>query len=173
MVPRDNPHFPNCIVGTKRREHNDILDVVFPKRGKKCWRKRFQEMPHIGFFRAVLHGVTGEECLARILGLISRYFRTTSSFQSWSLSCRSSGIVGLFQRLFHSMTMELEFWPNHFNGFSNCSMCSVQVGKTVFLKDSWTTLGFEPRTLSYYLARYSYHYNGIPYWFHNKCPSLP
>ena len=31
-------------------------------------------MPHIGFFRAVLHGITGEECLARILGLISRSF---------------------------------------------------------------------------------------------------
>ena len=34
---------------------------------------RFQEMPHIGFYRSVLHGVTDEECLTRILGLVSRF----------------------------------------------------------------------------------------------------
>ena len=62
------------------------------------WCPRFQEMPHIGFFRAVLHGVTGEECLARILGLISRYFRHTQSFNFQSRS------VGLFQGLSFSYT---------------------------------------------------------------------
>ena len=34
---------------------------------------RFQEMPHIGFYRSVLHGVMDEECLTRILGLVSRF----------------------------------------------------------------------------------------------------
>ena len=38
-------------------------------------------MPHIGFYRAVLHGVTDEECLTRILGLVSRFL-----FDLWKKS---------------------------------------------------------------------------------------
>ena len=43
-------------------------------------------------------------------------------------------------------------WPNHLHG--NGPMDSVQVGRAVFVKESYTTLGIEPSTFSY-PGRYS------------------
>ena len=40
--------------------------------------------------------------------------------------------------------MVLEFWLNHFTGLD-----FVQVRKGVFMKESWTSLGFEPCTFIY------------------------
>ena len=39
------------------------------------------------------------------------------------------------------------WWPNHFT--QDDPMDSIQVGKAVFVKESYTTLGIEPRTYSY------------------------
>ena len=52
----------------------------------------------------------------------------------------------------------------------NRPMDSVQVGKAVFVKESYTTLGIEPRTYSY-PGRISYH--NCVCWFKKTCGHSP
>ena len=65
-------------------------------------------------------------------------------------------------------------WLLEINGritsHGNGPMDSVQVGKAVFVKESYTTLGIEPRTYSY-PGRISYH--NCVCWFKKTCGHSP
>ena len=61
----------------------------------------------------------------------------------WSRHYKTRHLTGQSSQLW---TWMLELWPKHIT--MSGPMDSVQVGKKVFAKESWTTLGFEPRAFS-------------------------
>ena len=67
--------------------------------------------------------------------------------------------------LFHKQNHRWQWWWRF--GRITSPMDSVQVGKAVFVKETWTNLGFKPRTFSY-PGRYSYHWISSPCWFKNQ-----
>ena len=68
----------------------------------------------------------------------------------WWLGRTWEGAFLLYQYSVEVVVMDLDGWVNgRVTSPRNGSMGSVQVGKAVFVKENYTTLGIEPRTYSY------------------------